>query len=240
MTLLRRSVRGLTILALLGASGALVAPLGAGASVKDPTAAHVLTATTTALAKVQGVHIVVDSVSGSTKSSVTADIGTTTGQETYVSGSESFTIAVTPTYAYLSGSKTGLITLMGLTAAEQKLVGSAAISMKKGSSEYTEFADNLTTGAFTQLLPSVKETSLLPARDKATGGYQLQWVTKATSSNPKATSVLTISAGKKALPIKETVTTAKGSSLTTFSKWGETVKVVAPSSTLPYSKVFKS
>jgi hypothetical protein len=240
MTSLPRRTLGLSVLALLSACGALAAPLGAGASGKGATAAHVLTATKSALSNVKGVHIDVSSVQGTTKSSVSADIGATAGRETYTTGDETFTIVVTPTYAYLSGSKAGLITLMGLTAAEQKLVGAKAISMKKGSSAYTEFADNLTTGAFTNLLPTAKETSLLPTRDKATDGYQLTWVTKATSSNPKATSVLTVSSGKKALPIKETVTTAEGSSLTSFSKWGESVKVSAPSSTVPYATIFKS
>lgn len=240
MTSLPRRILGLSVLVLLSASGALVAPLGAGASGSGATAASILAATKAALTNVKGVHIDVSSVDGTTKSTVSADIGATAGRETYTTGDETFTIVVTPTFAYLSGSKAGLITLMGLTAAEQKLVGTKAISMKKGSSAYTEFADNLTTGAFTDLLPTAKETSLLSARDKTTGGYQLQWKTKATSSNPKATSVLTVSSGKKALPIKETVTTAQGSSLTTFSKWGETVTVSAPSSTVPYTTIFKS
>lgn len=240
MNRLHRSVLSLSALALVAGSAALVAPLAAGASVKDPTAANVLAAAKSALAKVGSVHITVSSLSGTTKSALTADIGKTSGKETYTSGDETFTIEVTPAYAYLSGSKEGLITLMGLTAAEQKLVGTKAISMKKGSSAYTEFQKNLTSGAFTELLPTAKETSLLAARDKATGGYQLRWVTKASSTEPKTTSLLTVSAGSKALPIKESVTASTGSSVTKFSKWGESVVVSVPTTTVAYSKIFKS
>ncbi len=149
-------------------------------------------------------------------------------------------ITVTPTYAYLSGSATGLVNEMGLTAAEQKKVGSASIAMKKGSAPYTSFKANLTSTAFSDLLPTLKSTTLLAARDKKTNGYQLKWTTAATSSAPAASTVMTISSGKKTLPSKEVVTTSTGTSMTTFTKWGKKVTASTPTNTVPYATVFPS
>jgi hypothetical protein len=235
----RRTPLALSLVAL---SGALILgpALAAEAATTSPTTASVLASATKSLGKETGVHIVVTTVDKKVDSSVVADIGTTSGTETYVSGTETFTITVTPKDAYLYGSKKGLTTLMGLTASEQSKVGSEAIVMKEGSAPYTTFHTNLTSGAFSQLLPPAKGTSLLAKRDKATKGYQLTWTTAKTSSNPKEQSVLTISSGSKTLPLKETVTTADGSSHTAFTKWGESVHVQIPAKTIPYATVFPS
>jgi hypothetical protein len=238
MAILKRTPILLSSLAFVSAFFVLGGPSVAQASVSNPTVASVIAAATTVLKGEIGVHVKVTTTNGSVVSKVVAKIGTVNGTESYVSGSETFTITVTPTYAYLSGSKTGLTTLMGLTAAEQTKVGASSIAMKKGSSEYTTFKDNLTAGTFPALLPSFKGTTLLAARDKKTNGYQLTWVTAATSSAPKSTSVLTISSGKTALPIKESVTTSTGSSSTTFSKWDKKISVTTPTKTISYASVF--
>ena len=49
---------------------------------------------------------------------------------------------------------------------------------------------------------------------------------------------MVISSGKKALPLKESVKTSSSKSKTTFSAWGEDVKVVVPTSTIAYAKIF--
>ncbi len=229
-------------LSLVALSGALVLgpALAAQGATKRPTSASVLSSATKSLNKESGVHIVVTTVDNKVNSSVVADIGATSGTETYLSGAETFTIIVTPKAAYLFGSKTGLTKLMGLSATEQSKVGAEAIVMKKGTSPYSTFHSNLTSSAFSQLLPPAKGTSLLAKRDKATGGYQLSWTTAKTSSTPKELSILTISSGSKNLPLKEAVTTSSGSSKTAFTKWGETVKVHVPAKTIPYATVFSA
>jgi hypothetical protein len=214
-----------------------LSPLSAGAVLKHPTTSSVLLAAKAALGKETSVHVKVSSVSTKGPNSVVADIGKTSGRETYVAGDETFTIEVTPAYAYLSGSKQGLINLMDLTVKEQKKVGTRAIAMKVGTSPYANFKSNLTSGSFANLLPLAKGTTLLTKRDAATGGYQLKWKDAATSSSAASTSVLTISAGKEALPIKETVTTVDGTSQTRFSQWGERVTVTVPKSTVPFASV---
>ncbi|HEY5265288.1 MAG TPA: hypothetical protein VIJ40_00580 [Acidimicrobiales bacterium] len=238
MSIFKRTSILMSSLALASTLFVVGASSVAQASVKNPTASSVLTASAAALKTEIGVHVKVSTTNGKVTTKVTAKIGTVDGTETYVSGAEKFSITVTPTYAYLSGSKTGLVTLMGLTATEQKKVGSSSVAMKKGTAPYTTFKTNLTSGTFSALLPAVKGTTLLAARDKATNGYQLSWVTKATSTAPKSTSVLTISSGKKALPIKEAVTTSTGHSTTSFTKWGKKVTVVAPTKTIAYASVF--
>ena len=179
MNILRRRSLQLCALAMIATTVAGGISLSAQAAT-TPTAATVIAAATKSLAKETGVHIAVSTEDDKVLSTVVADIGKSSGYETYKKGGETFTISVTPTYAYLSGSKTGLTTLMGLTAAEATKVGSKSIAIKKGSSQYTTFKTNLTSAAFSQLLPAVKGTTLLAKRDKATGGYQLTWTTAAT------------------------------------------------------------
>lgn len=238
MAIFRRTSLHLTSLALLSMALVVAVPLAAQASTANPTVASILKAAQVAIVKQSGVHVTVATVSGKVVSSVVADIGKTNGTETYVSGNESFTITVTPTYAYLSGSQKGLTTLMGLTAAEQKKIGKQSMAMKKGTSYYTTFKSNLTSGTtFASLLPAAKGTTLLSARDKKTNGYQLKWSAKATSTQPKTTTVMTFSSGKTTLPIKDAVSTSTGRSQTTFSKWGEKVSVKVPTSTIPYAQV---
>src|ERR1700722_18485367 len=112
----RRRVQLLSL--ALGVSVALaMAPTAAQASIKDPTTKSVLKATQKAMSTVTGVHIYVLSKTGKDSSVVIVDIGATYGQETIVSGKEHVKITVTPTDAYLSGSPTGLTTIMQPPAA---------------------------------------------------------------------------------------------------------------------------
>ena len=210
--------------------------LGAGAATK-PTAASVISAVKAAMSRESGVHISVTSSSATTHSVATVDIGTKGGTETYVSGTSRVRIVVTSTSAYLSGNATGLTSLVGLTAKQQKLVGTKAIEMKVGTSPYASFKSNLTTSAFAAFLPTTKSVTL--SRDKA-NDYVLTWSTTATSTAPGVKSTLTISSGKKALPIKEVASTKTGGGTTIFSKWGESVKTPTPSSTIPYATVSKA
>lgn len=216
----------------------LLAAPAAGAASGTPTAASVVAASTAALKGRNGVHIVISTVNSGSHTSAVADIGRSAGHETYTSGSDYFNAAVTKKAAYLSGSTSGLETLMGLTSKQAKKVGSSWITMKAGSTQYKQFWLNLTAKGFAGLLPTAKGTTLLAARDSASGGYQLQWSTKATSSAAAATTVLVISAGSHALPLRETVTTKTGSSTTKFSHWGEKVHFSVPHATVAYSKIF--
>jgi hypothetical protein len=215
-----------------------VTPIAAQASVSNPSTKSVLKATKGALGKVSGVHIYVTSKSGTAKSVVVVDIGATYGEETIKSGKNTVKILVTPTDAYLSGSATGLTAIMGLTAAEQKKVGTLSVVMKAGTAPYTSFHSNLTTTVLAGILPAAKGTKYKVSSDNSKD-YQLTWKTPASSTAAATKSVLTISSGSKTLPLKEVITGTGGGGTTTFSKWGEKVVEVAPPAahTIPYAKV---
>jgi hypothetical protein len=215
-----------------------VTPIAAQASVKNPTTKSVLKATKKALATVTGVHIYVTSTSGTQASVVVVDIGATFGEERIVSGKSTVSIIVTPTDAYLRGSATGLTTIMGLTAAEQKKIGNRSIVMKAGTSPYESFHTNLTTTVLASILPAAKGTKYKVSSDSAKD-YQLTWKTAATSTAAATKSVLTISSGSLTLPKKEVISGSTGGGTTTFTKWNERVTEQPPkaANTIPYAKV---
>jgi anthranilate phosphoribosyltransferase len=115
---------------LVASALVVAAPVAAQASGKDTSASTVISSTKAAIASESGVHVLVTSKISSSSTKVVADIGATSGIETITRGSDVATIKVTPTYAYLSGNAAGLTTLMGLSAKQQKKVGTDTISMK--------------------------------------------------------------------------------------------------------------
>ncbi len=236
---MNRVVRRSLLAMILGATASVSgAPLVAQAAIKGPSAASVLKTVRAAMATERGVHIVVRSRSATTRNSVVADLGRTSGSETFTSGAAKVSISVTPTYAYLWGNASGLVTLVGLTSSEQKKVGTKSISMKAGTSPYVSFRSNLTVGAFSAFLPTQKDVRLSRG---AHGAYVLTWTTKATTTTTRTTSVLTLSAGKRPLPQREEVSSSSGSGTTYFSRWGESVKESTPpaGTLIPYTSVVK-
>jgi hypothetical protein len=224
----------------LGVTVALaMVPSAAQASVKNPTTKSVLKATQKAMSTVTGVHIYVYSKTGKDSSVVIVDIGSTYGQESIVSGKEHVKITVTPTDAYLSGSSTGLTTIMGLTAAQVKKVGTRSIVMKSGTSPYTSFQGNLTTGVLSSILPAAKGTKFKFGGGKNSKDYQLSWKTAASQTASATTDVLTVSSGSLTLPVKEVITGSTGGGTTTFSHWNERVTEPTPpaADTIPYASV---
>ncbi|HEV7958076.1 MAG TPA: hypothetical protein VGP11_01295, partial [Acidimicrobiales bacterium] len=142
MTILRRRSLQLSAFAMIATSLAGGLSLAAQAAT-TPTVTSIIAAAKASLAKESGVHISVSTDDDKVLSTVVADIGPTSGYETYKKGKETFTISVTPKFAFLSGSQSGLTTLMGLTSAEAKKVGTKSIEMKKGSDQYSTFKTNL-------------------------------------------------------------------------------------------------
>jgi hypothetical protein len=240
MNQLRRYRLDLISVVLCTLAAVVVTPLVAQAATKNPTASAVLKATEAVVAKQSSVHVTHLSKSGSNTTSIVADVAKDSGTETITSGSEHVTIIVTPKYVYLSGNSTGLTSLMGLTAAQQKKVGAHSISMKSGTSPYSELAASATISLVDAVMPAASGTTVSTAKIDNIKYYELKWTIKATSTQPKAASVMTISFGKPSLPVKETITNKDGSASTSFSKWGERVSPVTPSSssTVAYAKVF--
>ncbi len=238
MSISRRPILSLLSLALGSTVFVSALPIAAQASVKNPTTASVIKATNKTLLKQIGVHVAVNSISNGKKSAVSVDIGSSYGFEQIVSGKNKVTIIVTPTWAYLSGSKTGLISIMGLSAAQQKKVGTLWVSMKAATTPYESFSANLTTSVLGHILPTVKGTKF-STDSTSKKDYELTWKTAATSTAAATKSILKISSGSKTLPLSEKITSTGGGGTTVFSKWGEHVTETAPSSsdTIAYATV---
>ena len=215
-----------------------VTSLSAEAATPLKTAASVLSAAKSSMQKESSVHITVDSRTGTLKSTLVVDISATRGQETIREGAKIISIVVTPTFAYLSGSKDGLTSIMGLTAAELKKVGTRVISMKAGTTPYRNFASSLTTPVLTSMLPSSVGTTLT-TRSGARKNYQLSWSVKSSSTTLATKSVLTLTKGSMTLPISETIKSTSGGGTTSFTKWGRSFRVKVPlsSNLVSYTKV---
>ena len=230
--------------ALAFGSGVLVvsAALGASASATVNTTSSVLKATKAAIAKQSSVHLVLkvkpNSTSGTEK--VIGDLGKKNGVESVSLGKSTITLKVNSTFGYVDGNSSGLTTLFGLTSGQAKKLGKNWMSLKAGSTEYSNFESGLTISSITGVLPAAKGTKLSTEVVKGAKLYVLEWTTAATSSAPELSDTLTVSAAGATLPIEVTMAASGGGLETiTFSKWGEPVVVSAPpaGSTTAYSKI---
>jgi len=199
----------------------------------------ILTATKASLAGQHSVHLAVSIVQGSNTTVEEADLGTSTGVESIISGTARATVEVAPAFGYMTGDSSGLTSLIGLTAAQAKKLGSKWMSLKAGTTPYSDLKTAATIPALEAVLPAVKGTTSSTETVGNTKLYVLKWTSAATSSSPKLTDVLSISMGKTPLPVKETESDAGASETTEFSRWGESVVVHAPSAatTVPYSTI---
>ena len=235
MTLRRPLSRFALTAGLVG--GALSVPVVAHAATTS-TVTSVLSAANAQLAKETSVHIDVQSSNASSTSTIKVDLGVAKGDEFLVSGKMKVAVLVTPKAAYLSGNKLGLTTVMGLTSAQQQKIGTKWMEMLHGTVPYTNLRKNLTTSVLAQILPKVSGTTLSTTSDKAKD-FQLTWNTAAGSS-PASKNVLVISSGSTTLPIAQTISTSSGHGTTTYSKWNQSFRVVAPKSSdvVTYKTVF--
>jgi hypothetical protein len=199
----------------------------------------ILSAAKAALAVQKSVHLSVAVRQGSTTTLEVADLGTTTGIESIISGSAKATVEVAPAFGYMEGDSSGLTSLIGLTAAEAKKLGNKWMSLKSGTTAYADLKTSATIPAVRDLLPTAKGTSSSIETIGGTKLYVLKWTTAATSSTPALSNELSISMGKTALPVKETVKDSTATETTDFTKWGENVVVHAPAAaaTIPYTTI---
>jgi hypothetical protein len=182
------------------------------------------------ITKQTGVHLVTIAKSSSSASTekITADFGTKSGVENISAGKADSVIKVTPTYAYISGNSSGLTTIFGLSSADANKIGKDWVSWKAGASQYSDFKSGSTISSITALVSKAEGAKLSTDVTKGVKLYVLMWMTAATSSLPKVSNTLTVSA-RTNLPVEEIASTSGGAKETTmFSKWGEHVVVNAP------------
>ena len=233
--------RSRSLLSLVVPAALVFAPVLASAqeSGASTSASSILNATKAALASEPSVHLAVSIVQGSNTTVEEADLGTSMGIESIISGSAKATVEIAPAFGYMTGDPTGLTSLIGLTAAQAKKLGTKWMSLKAGTAPYSDLKSAATIPALQALLPAVKGTSSSTETVGNTKLYVLKWTAAATSSSPKLTDVLSISMGKTPLPVKETESDGSASETTQFSKWGENVVVHAPAAgaTVPYTSI---
>jgi len=183
--------------------------------------------------------LAVSIVQGSNTTVEEADLGTSTGVESIISGTAKATVEIAPAFGYMTGDSSGLTSLIGLTAAQAKKLGTKWMSLKAGTAPYSDLKSAATIPALQALLPAVKGTASSTETVGNTKLYVLKWTLAATSSSPKLTDVLSISMGKTPLPVKETESDGSASETTEFSRWGESVVVHAPAAaaTVPYTSI---
>jgi hypothetical protein len=241
--LVRPSVSRLVRALAFGAAALVMsAALGASASAGVVTTSSVLAAAQAAITKQSSVHLAVTfkpSSSSSTEKTA-ADWGEKSGVESISLGEPTVTTEVTPTRAYVRGNYSGLTTISGLSSAEAKKLGKDWTFVNTGTSEYSSVESNLTISWVAGGLPAAKGTKLSTEVVKGAKLYILKWTTAATSSAPKLSNTLIISAVGATLPVEDTMTASGGGKETImFSSWGEHVVVSAPParSTIAYSKI---
>jgi Cu/Ag efflux pump CusA len=229
-------------LALATAALVVSAALGTAAYAGVVTTSSVIATTKATIARQPGVHLVISAKSSSSSSTekIVADFGTDGGVEKISNGNARLAIKVMPTYAFVSGNSSGLTTIVGLSSADAKRVGKHWVSWKAGTSQYSNLKSGITVSSVTAVVPKAQGSKLSTEVVNGAKRYVLRWTTAATSSSPKISSTLILSARGATLPIQETAIASGGAKESTvFSKWGEHVLVSVPSatSTIPYSQL---
>ena len=211
------------------------------ASARSPSVGSVIKIVKAAIKKESGAQLV--STEHTTSSSMVAketlSAGTASGEETLSNGDAHLAVKVTPADAYVSGSSSGLTTILGVSAKDAKKIGSDWVYWKHGTAQYTDLESDVTVTSLTSVLPKAKGTKLSTHVTKGATFYVLAWTTEATSSSPKLSNTLTVSV-RTDLPVRSTSTTSGGTRLATkFSDWGRHVVVSAPpaGSTVPSSTI---
>jgi hypothetical protein len=204
-------------------------------------AGSVLTAAEDTMLTEPGVHMVItDQVTGSaTAQRITADLGSVTGTERIEFGSASAEIRITKQSAFFAGTKAGLVSYLGLTAAAAAKAGSHWVVIRSGTSEYQDLAAENTIAALpSSILPAASQVSRVAAATmNGQQVYVLTWTTTPSGASTAITASLVLTATPTVLPVGETLTTAGESKAVSFSNWGEAVTVAVPAPVIPYAQI---
>jgi hypothetical protein len=204
-------------------------------------ASSVLTAAQDTMLTESGVHMVITDqlVGNAAPQRITADLGSVTGTEQIGYGPATAEIRITKQSAFFSGTKTGLTSYIGLTAASAAKAGSHWVAIKSGTTEYQDLATENTLPALpSSILPAASQVSKVStATVSGQKVYILTWKTTLSGAKTPISVTLVLTATPKVLPVNETLTTTGESKTVTFTSWGEAFKVAAPAQAIPYAQV---
>lgn len=244
----RGRIRNLTIgllssatvltLAVALPTSASTRPADVAHSSGPPSAKTLISEMKSAIAKVTDVRLTITAKQTSPAESETLVVnsGTSTGDQTSVSGKEKAAVILTKSDAYLSGNSTGLSAFFGLPADDESLVGSKWIVIKSGTSQYKTFTTQITIkGLLGSITPSSSSFGVDYTNYGKTSAYGISWTT--TNSGTTLHEMLYLPRSGKELPIAETATTGSVVDKSIFSRWNESFKVTAPKKTIAISKL---
>jgi len=223
--------------ATIGLGVSASAAFAAGAP--SPSAASLAASVKKAMIAAKSVHFEVTSAVSGTDEHIVADAGTSTGRQYIKSGSSVADVLVTPTDAYFDGNKSGLSTFFDMPAADITKVGKKWVDIKAGTTQYKSFKAGIVISALpASFLPTAaqaKTAKVLLGTGSGKSLYALTWTV--TSSGSKINETLDVDASGTYLPIKAVGVEGKNHTLTTFSKWGEKIALVAPKTLIPFTKL---
>jgi len=235
----KRAIRLAAVLPLAAIGASLGASDAFAATSAPPKATDLIAAVKKAMIAAKSVHFEVTSAVSGTNEHIIADAGTSTGRQSIKSGKSTADVLVTATDAYFDGNKSGLSTFFNMPAADIAKVGTKWVYIKAGTSQYKNFKDGIVISALpASFLPTAAQAKTAKVLDGKGSGkplYALKWTV--TSSGTKIDETLDVDATGSDLPLDATGVSGKNHTLTTFSKWGETIKLTAPKSLIAFTEL---
>jgi hypothetical protein len=218
-----------------------VAP-AAGASTKVNKAESLLRSCLAAMSSERSVHWV--STTNATDSTtrrpatieITSDAGVASGSQMIVfnEGSDSGTerLELVNRAAYLYGGTYALEKLDGMTAAEARHFEDLWIDVASTSTAFASLAAGLTVSSLRSEVAIASPT--LVGLQPVVLGHKTNLLESTTTTNGvQVRTELYLQARGAPLPVEEIVITPGGRTTTTFSSWGESVRVAAPRNSVP-------
>lgn len=215
-----------------------------GGGLSGYTPSQVLSIATSAAERQGSVRIVSVEISGGQRFDSVYDVDRSKGKQTISGASGTATILVLPGVGYQRGDATFLQSSEGFPPAAAAALAGRWISFRPGQPGYRQVVAGDTLGsALTDATPTGQLSLLAPT---TINGQQVVGVSGSVSADQVAsgatgTAVLYVSETSPHLPVESVEHLVQNNqpatSTMTFSRWGQTVTVVAPSQSTPITSL---
>jgi hypothetical protein len=245
------------VLALAAGIGALIAQQTnttvstVPGSSSSPAATQILRTALAAAKRVGTFHYVATSSvtgpQGYTQKTL-GEAGVDSGRQVITLAAQRFVVLVVGSACYLKGNAAALMANLGLPSSTASAHVGQWISLTHADGPYASVYAAVT--ASSALADNITITPRHQLRDTRIGGRSVQVITGAIaplpgaggqSQTPKGTATLAVRAGGSHLPVRYTergsIAKQKSVSTVTFTGWGDTVNITAPSGAVAYSSL---
>lgn len=236
-------VRGILIWVPAVIFALVLVPVSAAASTRLTTAASLLKSCLSTMSNEHSVHWA--STTNATDPAnrqpativITSDAGESSGAQTisFKEGTEtgSEKIELVKHAAYLYGGTFALEKLDGMTAAEARHFEDVWIDIPSSNAAFSGLAAGLTVSSLKSEV-DIKSPTLVGGLQPVVLGHKTDLLdSTTTTSGVQVRTELYLQARGNPLPVEEIVSAATGRTTTTFSSWGERVRVSAPRNSVP-------